>query len=224
MAASIAARLRARKPSRRGEFNPIRALTLNWRVALISDDVRTSHIIRPLPLQQGLAAIALLLAPATASPALAQTSTQGEAEVIILRPLSFFRVNDLDFGDIVASGTAGTVRLAPDGTRTRTGGATLAGNGGEPARFAGLGTPNRQVNISLGSNTIWITGPGPRMRVRDFEIGSTPTAILSTTPTRFTIASALGNYNFPVGATLEVGANQTPGTYSGTFTITLNYL
>ena len=62
------------------------------------------------------------------------------------------------------------------------------------------------------------------MRVRDFEIGSTPTAILSTTPTRFTIASALGNYNFPVGATLEVGANQTPGDYSGTFTITLNYL
>ena len=41
---------------------------------------------------------------------------------------------------------------------------------------------------------------------------------------RFTIASALGNYNFPVGATLEVGANQTPGDYSGTFTITLNYL
>ena len=100
----------------------------------------------------------------------------------------------------------------------------LASGGGEPARFAGLGTPNRQVNISLGSNTIWITGPGTRMRVRDFEIGSTPTAILSTTPTRFIITSTLGNYNFPVGATLEVGANQMPGDYSGTFTITLNYL
>src|SRR3546814_6292886 len=33
---------------------------------------------------------------------------------------------------------------------TRTGGVTLAGNGGEPARFAGLGSFNRQVNISLG--------------------------------------------------------------------------
>ncbi len=62
------------------------------------------------------------------------------------------------------------------------------------------------------------------MRVRNFEIGSTPTAILSTTPLRFTITSALGNYNFPVGATLDVGANQTPGDYSGTFTVTLNYL
>ncbi|WP_431562783.1 DUF4402 domain-containing protein [Sphingopyxis sp.] len=186
--------------------------------------MRTSHIICPLPMQRGLAIFALLIAPAAASPALAQGSAQSEAEAIVLRPLSFFKVNDLDFGSIIASGTSGTVRLAPDGTRSRTGGVTLAGGGGEPARFAGLGTPNRQVNISLGSNSIWITGPGVRMRVRDFEIGSTPTAILSTSPTRFRITSPLGNYNFPVGGTLEVGANQAPGDYSGTFTITLNYL
>ncbi len=186
--------------------------------------VRTSHIIRPLPMQGGFAALVLAAASAAASPALAQSTAQGQADAIVLRPLSFFKVNDLDFGSIIASGSSGTVRLAPDGTRTRTGGATIVGNDAEPARFAGLGTPNRQVNISLGSNTIWITGPGTRMRVRDFEIGSTPTAILSTTPTRFSIATAAGNYNFPVGATLEVGANQAPGDYAGTFTITLNYL
>ena len=186
--------------------------------------MRTSHIFRLPHSRRGFTAFALLAASAAASPALAQTSAQAQADAIVLRPLSFFKVDDLDFGSIVASGAAGTVRLAPDGTRTRTGGATLAGNDGQPARFAGLGTPNRQVNISLGANQIFITGPGAPMRVRNFEIGSTPTAILSTTPTRFTIASALGNYNFPVGATLEVGANQAPGDYAGTFTITLNYL
>jgi hypothetical protein len=174
--------------------------------------------------QRGLAIFALLIAPTTALPALAQGSAQGEAEAIVLRPLSFFKVSDLDFGDIIPSATAGTVTIEPDGTRTRTGGVALAGGGGEPARFAGLGSFNRQVNISLGSNSIWITGPGVRMRVRDFEIGSTPTAMLSTAPTRFRITSTLGNYNFPVGGTLEVGANQAPGDYSGTFTITLNYL
>jgi hypothetical protein len=186
--------------------------------------VGTSHIFCPLPMQRGLAIFALLIAPAAASPALAQGSAPGEAEAIVLRPLSFFKVNDLDFGDIIPSATAGTVTIEPDGSRSRTGGVTLAGNGGEPARFAGLGSFNRQVNISLGSNMIWITGPGVRMRVRDFEIGSTPTALLSTTPTRFRITSPLGNYNFPVGGTLEVGANQASGDYSGTFTITLNYL
>ncbi|KGB55862.1 DUF4402 domain-containing protein [Sphingopyxis sp. SE2] len=184
----------------------------------------TSHIFRPLRVQRGLIAFALFIAPGVNSPAQAQAAAQGEADAIVLRPLSFFKVNDLDFGDIIPSNTAGTVTIEPDGSRNRTGGVTLAGDGGEPARFAGLGSFNRQVNISLGSNSIWLTGPGTRMRVRNFEIGSTPTAILSTSPTRFRITSPLGNYNFPVGATLEVGANQAPGDYSGTFTITLNYL
>ncbi|MBJ7501622.1 MAG: DUF4402 domain-containing protein [Sphingopyxis sp.] len=175
-------------------------------------------------MQRGPAAFALLIASVAALPATAQGSTQAQAEAIVLRPLSFFKVNDLDFGDIIPSASAGTVTIEPDGSRRRTGGVTLAGNGGEPARFAGLGSFNRQVNISLGSNMIWITGPGVRMRVRDFQIGSTPTAVLSTAPTRFRITSTLGNYNFPVGGTLEVGANQAPGDYSGTFTITLNYL
>lgn len=190
----------------------------------MAGDVRTRHTLCPPHSRRGLAAIALAFAPFAAPSAHAQNNTQGEAEAIVLRPLSFFKVNDLDFGDIIASTSAGTVRLYPDGSRTRTGGVTLAGSDGEPARFAGLGSYNREVNISLGANQIWITGPGAQMRVRNFEIGSTPTAILSTSPTRFRIANALGNYNFPVGATLDVNANQAPGDYAGTFTITLNYL
>ena len=186
--------------------------------------MRTRHTQNPQLALRGIAACALMMAPAVAAPAHAQQTAQAQSEAIVLRPLSFFKVNDLSFGDIIPSNAAGTVTLAPDGSRSRTGGVTLAGNGGEPARFAGLGSFNRQVNISLGSNTIWLTGPGVRMRARTFEIGSTPTALLSTSPTRFRITSPLGNYNFPVGATLEVGANQAPGDYSGTFTVTLNYL
>lgn len=206
------------------KLNPNPALNIFSCFAASGGDVRTRHIISTQPMLRGIAACALLVAPAAFAPAFAQGASQGETQAIVLRPLSFFKVNDLDFGDIIASGAAGTVRIAPDGTRTRTGGVTLPGSGGEPARFAGLGSYNRQVNISLGANSIWITGPGTRMRVRDFEIGSTPTAILSTSPTRFRITAPLGNYNFPIGATLEVGANQAPGDYSGSFTVTLNYL
>ena len=61
------------------------------------------------------------------------------------------------------------------------------------------------------------------MRVRTFVVGSTPTAILTTTPTRFRIAAANGIFTFPLGATLEVGANQAPGKYTGNWSITLNY-
>ena len=200
------------------------ALNIFLRLAANSSGVRTRHTLCPQRALRAFAACASFATLAAAAPAHAQASSESEAEAIVLRPLSFFKVNDLDFGDIIASNSAGTVRIAPDGSRSASGGVTLAGAGGEPARFAGLGSYNRQVNISLSSNSIWITGPGQRMRVRDFEIGSTPTAPLSTNPTRFRIATPLGNYNFPVGATLYVNANQAPGEYSGTFTITLNYL
>ena len=127
------------------------------------------------------AAAALLSSVANAAPA----PSQADAGAIILRQLSFFKVDDLDFGDIVASGTAGTVRLLPDGTRTTTGGVSLVGSTQQPARFAGLGTVNQQVLISVSSNSIQLTGPGAPMTVSLFEIGSTPTAILTTTPLRF---------------------------------------
>jgi Domain of unknown function (DUF4402) len=174
------------------------------------------------------AAIGVLLggaALAASGSAAAQTTATGRSEAIILRPLSFFKVDDLDFGSILANpSTAGTVRLQPNGTRTATGGVVLVGNDQQPARFTGLGTRNQQVSISLQSNAIFITGPGAPMRVRTFEIGSTPTALLSTTPLRFRITSTTGAFAFPLGAILEVGANQTPGDYVGSFTISLNYL
>lgn len=79
------------------------------------------------------------------------------------------------------------------------------------------------MDVSLGANSIFITGPGAPMRVRTFVIGSTPTAVITTTPTRFRIGAVNGIFNFPIGATLEVGANQAAGTYTGNWTITLNY-
>lgn len=185
---------------------------------------------RPKPVitarRSAWAALAACAAAFGAAPAAAQLAdADAETRAIILRPLSFFVVDELEFGDIIPNpASAGTVRLFPNGTRTATGGVVLVNNNHQPARFAGLGRTNQQVAISLQSNSIWIYGPGPRMRVRNFEIGSTPTAILSTTPLRFRITSPTGGFNFPLGATLEVGANQPAGDYVGTYTITLNYL
>lgn len=178
-----------------------------------------------------LCLVAMLVAAGTAATAPVQAQqTQGptgtrqaEAKSIVLRQLSFFRVQDLDFGDIVPGPTAGVVRILPDGTRTTTGGVTVVGSTHQPARFAGLGTFNQQVLINVSSNTIQLTGPGAPMTLSQFEIGSTPTAILTTTPLRFRIASTNGQFNFPLGARLAVGANQAAGNYSGTFSITLNY-
>ena len=167
-------------------------------------------------------ATAAIFAACVPLPAFAATAP-GNAEVTIVRPLSFVADDNIEFGNVIRGTTAGTVTIAPDGTRTATGGVTLANGGNKPASFAGMGTNNQRVDVSLGAASIMITGPGAAMRVHTFVLGSTPTAVLTTTPQRFRISSSTGIFAFPVGATLDVGANQAAGQYSGTWSITLNY-
>ncbi|MBK8631111.1 MAG: DUF4402 domain-containing protein [Sphingomonadales bacterium] len=170
---------------------------------------------------------ALLLALAgMAAPAHAAGGA-GPITTIVVKPLSFFPVDDLNFGSLLAGATAGTVTIAPDGTRTSTGGAAPIGGGFTPARFAGMGTYNQIVNISMAATPITITRQTgtQTMQVRTFTIGSSPTTqVLTTTPRSFRIGSASGIFLFSLGAQLVVGANQMPGTYTGTYTVVLNYM
>lgn len=172
-----------------------------------------------------LLACALLATPAAAQAGAAADAESADARAVIVTRNSFFLVQDLHFGDFLAGNTAQSlVRLLPNGTRIRdSGNAVLLNNNHQPARFAGQGRRNQVVLISIDATPIFLTGPGAPMRVDRFEIGSTPTAILTTTPRSFTITSANGAYNFPVGARLRINANQAPGVYTGQFTINLDY-
>lgn len=219
-------------PLRKRPYRDINRLSLPTYSSILSNanDVRTRNITRFGLKRARMAGSALAAALMfNAAPAAAQTSDseQATAEVNIVRPLSFFKTEDLEFGRIIAGTTAGTVRIYPNGTRTSTGGVTLVGNSSEyhPAGYAGKGGITRIVLLSMGATSIWIyNGSGQRMRVRNFEIGSTPTAILDTSAMRFSITNANGVFEFPVGATLDVGANQAQGAYTGTYTITATYL
>jgi hypothetical protein len=98
-------------------------------------------------------------------------------------PGSFYKVRDLHFGVIVAASTLpGTVTVAPNGTRTSTGGVTLIGNSHYPAEFAGMKPtqPNRPVRMRVGSNTVLLTGPGAPMVVSLFRANTNPAQTLST--------------------------------------------
>ena len=171
-----------------------------------------------------LAGATVLVMPTAAA---AQVDTeQAETRAVVVRRLTFLKVQDLSFGRMIAGTTSGQVRIQPNGARTRTGGVTLidASSEHQPARFAGMGLYNQQVRIRLGSNTIQLSGPGAPMTVSNFEIGSTPTAILSTSPQTFRLGSSTGIYNFPIGGRLQVNANQAPGHYTGTFLVRLDYM
>ncbi|HEV7233397.1 MAG TPA: DUF4402 domain-containing protein, partial [Sphingorhabdus sp.] len=116
----------------------------------------------------------------------------------------------------------GTVTLATDDTRSGTGGIVLLGAGGRSAKFAGMGTQNQQVTIGVTSSSITLTGPGTPMVVDNFSIDPEAT-LLQVSSTNYQILPADGIFWFRVGGRLNVGPNQIPGAYSGSFDATLEY-
>lgn len=183
-------------------------------------------IDRILPFCAHLFRIAAALFVLGSAPAWAAGGS-GPSTVVVVRPLTFFSVDDLNFGKLLSGPTPGTILIAPNGARTATGGATPVGGGTSPATFTGQGTFNQIVNIAMAATPITITRVGgtQTMQVRTFTIGSTPTTqVLSTNPRNFRIGTASGLFLFAVGAELVVGANQTPGDYRGNYTLILNYM
>lgn len=170
------------------------------------------------------AACAVLCANSAAAKEIAQAT--GRSDAVVVTRLSLIKVEDLNFGKIVAGPTAGTIVINPNGTRTSTGGVLAVGDGFNPASFAGYGFRNQTVQISVGSNTPTIrrVGGTETMRFDTFTIGSAPPTTLTTTPRTFRINSTTGMFAFDLGATLRVGARQASGMYTGTFSVTINYL
>jgi len=157
-------------------------------------------------------ALASLVIPAGVSAA--QTQTVG-AQVALLSPLSVLKQGDLDFGTIIVS-AAGTAVVDPvSGSLTTTGGATKSGTAAHPALFTGTGSKNSVVHIRIPTTPITVT-----------RVGGTQTMTVSNwtldgDPNRKIPPGSV--FNFQVGATLNVNANQVAGTYNGTFNVTVQY-
>ena len=118
----------------------------------------------------------------------------------------------LSFGTLISGPTAGTVTVTSAGATTTTGGVTAFGGGSVPASFTitiAQGNPNYTILLPLSAN---LTGTGGPMVVDSFE---------STPGNGGHIRPPTGFQSMTVGATLHVAANQAPGTYSGTFAITV---
>lgn len=146
------------------------------------------------------------------------------ASAIVIAPLTIAKTGDLNFGNVVAGAALGTVVLLPAGTRSATGGTTFS------AGFPGTLSAAKFDLTGEGVYTYAITLPGT---VTLSDTVSTPNTM---TATGFTVAAgttgsvdgligtlAGGLGNLDVGATLNVGAAQVPGTYTGSFDVTVAY-
>ncbi|MBK7710429.1 MAG: DUF4402 domain-containing protein [Bacteroidales bacterium] len=143
-----------------------------------------------------------------------QVSATANATATIITPIGITNSTDLAFGNVAASATPGTVVITPAGVRTAGGGATLPAVTGTfgVATFAvtGLGTSTYAITLPASAT---LTGtPSGTMTVDAFA--STPSG---------TGALTGGTQTITVGGTLNVGAAQAAGSYTGTFSVTVNY-
>jgi hypothetical protein len=162
-----------------------------------------------------LAAGALLIAAPTMLAA-ATPARQSTAGAVVLRPLSLIKKKDLDFGTLITSATAGTATLDPvTGAVTTTGGITPTSAPSSAAVFIGAGSRNAPYQIRIPSSPITLTRAGgtETMTVSNWTLdGATNRKV-----------DANEAFEFNIGAQLAVAANQVPGTYVGTFNVTVHY-
>ena len=184
--------------------------------SLLRKSARTTRLA-----SASLAAMAALcLAP---HGAIAQTTTTtANTEIVIDTRL--VKLADLDFGEIIPGDTGGTITLSPAGAVSTSGSVISAGGNPQSAEFR----MTRRLFIDFptyvgpaGTDSIELAHtslPGQTMTLRDFTTDYNRTVIFGL-PGYFFVTE----YDFRVAGTLDVAANQQPGTYLGTFTVTIDY-
>ena len=165
-----------------------------------------------------LTGVALTIAGAAASGPLYAQTASADAVADIAIPSTVQRMQDLQFGDIVAGATVSTVVINPftDSRSIQTGDATAFGGTVSAAQFQVSARPLLYYQINVPSSaTLTRNGGSQTMLVDDFTLNG---ASLRLIPLLTTVG------NFKVGGRLTVAAAQEPGQYEGSFVVTVNYL
>lgn len=175
-----------------------------------------------------IALAALAATTAFASPAVAQvvvppSTDTGTARGTVLRPLSVNADEPLDFGSVLANGTAGWVEVSAEtGARTVDGGGGVVlvslDNGGR-GTFIVTSTAGRSVDLTMVPPTTLANANGDLIDVLDFRLDGLGAG--GVTDTRVTGASGL--FVVGVGGRFEIDANQENGVYSAEYTLTADY-
>ena len=139
------------------------------------------------------------------------TTTSANANANIVSAIQIYEDVQLNFGTIVPSASADTVVINTSNGKSC--GATLTCSGSSlSGAFHATGTPNQAVTIATGASASLTGSGGGTMTVT----GIAPSANSGN-------LGAAGQVNFTVGGTLNVGASQTAGVYTGNYNVTVNY-
>jgi hypothetical protein len=148
----------------------------------------------------------------------AASLTNATATVDVLAPLTLTQDTGMDFGDVAAAtGSSSTVVLGTTDNAVAAGGAFATGPAFS-ADFSVTGDDANTYQITLPSTASLTSGGNPPMTVTLFTDSKGGTSAVPVTST-----TSGGNDNFSVGATLTLGDGQPSGTYTGNYTISVDY-
>lgn len=130
--------------------------------------------------------------------------------------VSVSKVQDLNFGAFSANGS-GTIQLANNGMRSSTGSVFLLNMGYLffPAIFD-VEAPEGTIISILHSPTCTLTGNNGGTITLEFGTTQPASPFTTTVPPP-------GRTQVSIGGTLNIGSSPPPGTYTGTFEITVHY-
>lgn len=170
-----------------------------------------TRILRIAALVATAAGVAL-----TATPASAQSTptTQATASASIKKPLIISRVADMNFGDILLSGSgtfSANVVIARDGTLTCPSTNLTCSGTTSAASYNVSGNKSQQVNITADTS-LTLTSPNGTLSM---AVDAPANVILAN--------SGAPGTNFGIGGTLTLTNNTPDGLYTGTFNVTANY-
>lgn len=162
-----------------------------------------------------LLGLAALVAPALAHAAPVAPDKNATATVTITPPASVRKLNDLYFAYLAVT-TAGTAVVNPNtDTMTTTGGVLHVAGAPYSALFEAVSPVKNVVIIRIPKTAATVT-----------RVGGTETMTVDT----WTLAGsanlnvvAMEPFEFKVGGTLHVNANQVEGLYVGTFTVDVQF-
>lgn len=148
----------------------------------------------------------------------AQTNNaNASASAIVKKALTIEKVADLSFGTFAGKSTA-TSDVIVSYSGDRTGTADMIGTSGvSAAQFAINGESNQEISITLPESDVTLSdGDGHTMLIDDTSFNCDKTVAGVS-------LSGTGSLTINIGATLSVGINQMPGSYTGSFTVSVNY-
>jgi len=148
-------------------------------------------------------------------------SGTGAMSAVILTPIVVSGTETLHFGDVTEASSGTVVMDTADG-QTVTGGVTGINNTNTPN--SGViqiqAATGAAISLSMAAtsyNVTHTTVPTQQMVVNGFNIGT------AAAGSAITVTLAAATETRPLGATLNVTSPQTPGTYTGAYTVNANY-